>query len=61
MGIRTKDINTIKGGVKTEHASEKKRARPRARQVNCHSQFEVEEGRFFFSMNKDEYQGKIDG
>jgi hypothetical protein len=31
MGIRTKDINTTKGGVKTERASEKKRARPRAR------------------------------
>jgi hypothetical protein len=30
MGIRTKDINTTKGGVKTGRASEK-RVRPRAR------------------------------
>jgi hypothetical protein len=31
MGIRTKNISTIKYGVKTRPASEKERARPRAR------------------------------
>ena len=31
MGIRTKDINTTEGGVKTGRASEKKRVRPRTR------------------------------
>jgi hypothetical protein len=31
MGIRTKDINTTEGGVKTGRASEKKRVRLRAR------------------------------
>jgi hypothetical protein len=40
---------------------EKKRVRPRARWVNCHSQIEVEERRFLKSINKDEYQGKING
>jgi hypothetical protein len=40
---------------------EKKRVRPRARRVNCHSQIEVEERRFLKSINKDEYQGKING
>jgi hypothetical protein len=39
----------------------KDRVRPRARQVTCHSQIEVEERRFLKSRNKDEYQGKIDG
>jgi hypothetical protein len=46
MGTRTKDINTTEGGIKTGRASEK-RVRPRARWVNCHSQIEVEERRFF--------------
>ena len=40
---------------------EKERVRPRARQVNCYSQIEVEERGFLKSRNKDEYQGKIDG
>jgi hypothetical protein len=39
---------------------EKKRIRPRARYVNCHSQIEVEERRFLKSGHKDECQGKID-
>jgi hypothetical protein len=40
---------------------EKKRISPRAREVNCHSQVEVEERGFLKSRNKDEYQGEIDG
>jgi hypothetical protein len=31
MGIRTKDINTTEGGVKTGRASKKMRVHPRAR------------------------------
>jgi hypothetical protein len=33
---------------------EKERVRPRARQVTCHSQIEVEERRFLKSRNKYE-------
>jgi hypothetical protein len=40
---------------------EEERVRPRVRQVNCHSQIEVEERGFLKSRNKDEYQGMIDG
>jgi hypothetical protein len=40
---------------------EKERVRPRVRQVNCHSQIEVEERRFLKSRRKDNCQGKIDG
>jgi hypothetical protein len=40
---------------------EKKRIRPRAKYVNCHSQIDVEERRFLKSRHKDKYQGKIDG
>jgi hypothetical protein len=40
---------------------EKERVRPRAREVNCHSQIDVEERRFFKSKNKDKCQSKTDG
>jgi hypothetical protein len=40
---------------------ERKRICPRARQIICHSQIEVEERRFLKSRHKDKYQGKIDG
>ena len=58
---KTKDISTIKDGVKTGPANGKERVRLRARQINCQSQIEVEERGFLKSRNKDEYQGKIEG
>ena len=61
MGIRTKDRNTIKNGVKTGPANEKGEGASRAKWVNSHSQIEVKERGFLKSRNKDEYQGEIDG
>jgi hypothetical protein len=46
MCTLTKNINTTKDGVKTRPAMEEERVCPWARQVNCRSQFEVEERRF---------------
>jgi hypothetical protein len=45
----------------TGPANGKERVRPRVRQVNFHSQIEVEEMGFLKTRTKEEYQGKIDG
>jgi hypothetical protein len=60
MSIRTKDVPQ-RMELRQDLQVENKRVHPRASWVNCQSRIEVEERRFLKSINKDEYQGKIDG
>jgi hypothetical protein len=58
---KTKDISTIKDGVKTGPASGKEEGTSKGQIGKLSLPIEVEERRFLKSQNKDEYQGKIDG